>query len=140
MSSPGAADDVIAEMRALVERFPVPDPRWHLYVPAVRDVRRDLVVALDALATLPDAQAELLRYVDGVAVSPPADAGGPMLAAARARLRDLPTPVGHHPYVDEILVTLEASEAALAALASAEGEAAFAASVSPAISGAAEGE
>jgi hypothetical protein len=135
MSSPGAADDVIAEMRALVERFPVPDPRWHLYVPAVREVRRDLAVALDALAALPDAQAELLRHIDGVAPSPPADAGGPRIAAARARLRDLPTPLGHHPYLDEILVTLEAAEAALAALASAGGEAAFAAGGSPVATG-----
>jgi hypothetical protein len=129
------ANELLVEMRALVERFPVPDARWHLYVPAVRHVQRDLGAALDALDTLPDAQVELLRQVEGVAEYPPDHAGGPMLAAARARLRHLPVPRGEHPYLDEIVVTLEAAEAALASLASAAGEAAFAAKVSHAARG-----
>ena len=127
MTLPGEADELLAEMRRLAERFPLPHPLWHRYVPQMHEVVHDLFTALDALALLPDAQVELMRQVEGGAEYPADDSGGPAVAAARARLRGLPIPQGEHPYVDEILVTLEAAEAALAALAVAGGEAAFAA-------------
>ena len=88
----------------------------------------DLLVALDAIGTLPAAQAELARQIDGDADYPPDAAGGLTLMAARLRLRELPLPQGEHPFLDEIVDALDAAEAALPALASVEGgDAAFAA-------------
>ncbi|HEY3541997.1 MAG TPA: hypothetical protein VGK79_05600 [Gaiellaceae bacterium] len=104
-------------MHRLAERFPVPHPFWHRYVPLMRDVLADFRAAVAALEALPDAQHELVRQVDGTRDGVAADAGGPALAAARERLRSLPVPEGEHPYIDEILVGLEAASAALAALA-----------------------
>jgi hypothetical protein len=117
---------LLAEMRSLVQRLPLPHPAWHRYVPEMHAVVMDAIAALDALAAAPGAHDELNRQVNGDAAYPADDAGGPTVAAARARLRELPIPQGEHPYLDEILLTLEASEAALAALAVAGGEAAFA--------------
>ena len=126
MSSSDETGELLAELRRLAERFPLPHPIWHRFVPEMHDVIRDLFVALDVIAVLPGARAELLRRVEGVARQPPDESGSPVIAAARARLRALPVPQGEHPYLDEILVTLEAAEAVLAALATADGEAAFA--------------
>jgi len=116
----------LTEVRRLAERFPLPHPRWHGFVPEMHEVVRDLFVGLDAIATLPRLRAQLLRFVEDEAPAPAPDAGRPALAAARARLRDLPVPQGEHPYLDEIVVTLEAAELVLGALAAADGEAAFA--------------
>jgi hypothetical protein len=119
------ANDLLVELRRLAERFPLPHPLWHRYVPEMLVVVRDLFFALDAIATCPPAQRELLLHVEGEAASPPEDAGGPAIAAVRARLRDLPIPSGEHPYLDEIVVTLEAANAAFAALTVAGGDEAF---------------
>ena len=116
------AHELLAEMRRLAERFPVPHPLWHRYVPQMREVIADFRAAVVALESLPDAHDELLRQVEGTADDVAADAGGPALAAARERLRSLPVPEGEHPYIDEILVGLEAADAALAALAAAGGD------------------
>lgn len=120
------AGELLAELRRLAERFPLPQPSWHRYVPEMHAVVRDLFAAIDAVAALPAAQAELARLVEGESGSTDARAGGPQLAAARERLRGLPVPQGEHPYLDEIVVTLEAAEAVLGALGAAVGgEAAF---------------
>lgn len=126
MSSSNDAGELLTDVRRLAERFPLPHPIWHRFVAEMHVVIRDLFVALDVIAVLPRAQAELVRQVEGEAHRPLADAGGPSVAAARGRLRGLPVPEGEHPYLDEILVTLEAAEAVLAALAVADGEATFA--------------
>jgi hypothetical protein len=118
--------DLHAELKRLAERFPTPDPAWHRFVPEIHEVIRDLFVALDAVAALPGAQAALVQHIENDAAPPDEDAGGPALAAARRRLRDLPAPQGEHPYLDEIQVTLEAADALLSALAAAGGEAEFA--------------
>ncbi|HWJ45266.1 MAG TPA: hypothetical protein VNR63_07745 [Gaiellaceae bacterium] len=121
-------DDLLLELRRLAERFPLPHPRWHRYVPQMHAVIDDFGDALAAIAGIPEARQELLRLVESDADSPPAGAGGARVAAARERLRQLPLPEGEHPYVDEIRLTLEAAEAALAALAAvAGGDAALAA-------------
>jgi hypothetical protein len=117
--------ELVDEIRRLAERFPLPHPIWHRFVPEMHDVVRDLFVALDAIAELPDVQAELARRVADESDRPPDDAGGPALRAARARLRDLPVPQGEHPYLDEICVTLDAADTLLSALAVADGEAEF---------------
>lgn len=122
----GDVETVVAEMRSLVQRFPLPHPAWHRYVPEMHAVVIDAIAALDALAAASGAHEELHRQVGGEAASPAEDAGGPTIAAARRRLRELPIPSGEHPYLDEILLMLEAAEAALAALAVSGGESAFA--------------
>jgi hypothetical protein len=123
------AAELLAELRALAERFPLPHPLWHRYVPQLHGAIVDLTAALDALAALPPAQDELLAQVEGEAELPAEDAGGATIAAARERLRALPIPQGEHPYLDEILLTLEGAEAALAALATPAGDRAFAAAL-----------
>lgn len=126
MSSRAEADELLTELRRLAERFPLPHPIWHRFVPEMHEVVRDLFVALDVIETIPQAQAELVRQVESELQRPPDHSGTPTLEAARARLRCLPIPHGEHPYLDEILVTLEVAEAVLAVLALTGGEAAFA--------------
>jgi hypothetical protein len=124
-----AADALLGELRTLLERLPLPHPLWHPYVSEMHEVVFDATAALDAVARFPQAHPELRLQVAGDADYPPDGAGGPALAAARARLRALPIPHGEHPYLDEILVALDAAEAALATLAAAGGESAFAAAL-----------
>jgi len=119
-------DELLAELRLLAERLPLPHPYWHPYTDEMHVVMRDLFAALDAIALLPPARVELERHVEGEVEFPPPDAGGLALAAARRRLRDLPVPQGEHPYLAEIVPTLEAAAAALAALTVPGGEQAFA--------------
>lgn len=125
-----AAAELLEELRRLVARFPIPHPSWHGYVPEMRTVVRDLAAAIDALQSLPRAQAELLRRVEGRPEPQPEQPAGVALADAQERLRALPVPAGEHPFLDEIAVTIEAAEAALTALAaSPDGERAFAAAL-----------
>jgi hypothetical protein len=119
-------DELLSELRRLAERLPLPHPFWHPYTGQMHVVVRDLFAAIDAIALLRPAQVELLRQVEGQAAAPPPDAGGPTVAAARRRLRELPRPDGQHPYLFEIVPTLEAAAAALAALTVPGGEEAFA--------------
>lgn len=116
-----AAAELLEELRRLVTRFPIPHPSWHAHVPEILAVIRDLEAAIAALRTLPDAQAELLLLVEGQARPPQEEPSGEALAGAQGRLRALPIPAGEHPFLDEISVTIEAAEAALAALASSRG-------------------
>jgi hypothetical protein len=124
-------DELLLELRRLAERLPLPHPFWHPYTDQMHVVVRDLFAALDAIALVPPAQVELLRHIEGKAQPPPPDAGGPTVAAARRRLRDLPLPDGQHPYLIEIVPTLEAADAALAALTVQGGEQAFASQLGP---------
>ncbi|MGH2933691.1 MAG: hypothetical protein ACRDL2_04145 [Gaiellaceae bacterium] len=122
------ADELLEEIARLRERLPIPHPSWHGYVAEMRQMTADLQAAVEAIRELPAAQAELVRRLEGDAEYPDEDAGGPALAAARERLREIPVPAGEHPFLDEISPTLEAAEAVLAALSSvAGGDAAFAA-------------
>jgi hypothetical protein len=118
-------DELLPELRLLAKAFPLPHPVWHPYTSEMQTVVRDLFAALHAIALVPTAGAELLRQIDGEVGVPPPDAGGPAVAAARKRLRELPIPQGEHPYLDEIRPTLEAATAALAALTVPDGEQAF---------------
>jgi hypothetical protein len=116
---------VLEEMRVLVERLPLPHPFWHQFVPEMDVVVIDARAAIDALASLPQAATQLLRQIEEHADHPDDQAAGPTIAAARARLRALPVPQGEHPYLDEILLALEAAQAALGALAATGAEDAF---------------
>ena len=67
MSSSNDAGELLAEVRRLAERFPLPHPIWHRFGAEMHAVIRDLFVALDVIAVLPRAQAELVRQVEGEA-------------------------------------------------------------------------
>jgi hypothetical protein len=127
--SQGVAADakgLLAELRTLVERMPLPHPVWHRYVPEMHAAVVVATAALDVLEQLPEAAAELRRQVEGDAAYPDDAAGGPAIAAARARLRAVPIPEGEHPYLGEIMLALEAAEAALATLAATAADSEFA--------------
>lgn len=126
MSSRDDAGELLADVRRLAERFPLPHPIWHRFVPEMHDVIRDLFVALDAIAELPEAQVELARRIENGSDRAADDAGGPAIRDACERLRNLAVPQGEHPYLDEIRVTLDAAGALLSALVAADGEAEFA--------------
>jgi hypothetical protein len=102
------------ELRALAAAFPVPEQRWHAHVPEMRACMRDFRAAIRALDADPRAQEELDRLLDG---SPPADAAPAPVPEALARLDKLPAPEGEHPFVAEILPTLEAMRVVLHAVA-----------------------
>jgi hypothetical protein len=126
------ATELIAEIARLGERLPIPAASWHAYVAELRGMTADLRAAVEAIRLLPGADAELLRRIaeEGDGVDGPGT--GPALADARRRLRSVPVPAGEHPFLDEILPTLEAAEAVLAALAAVPGgDAAFAAARAP---------
>jgi hypothetical protein len=110
---------VVETMLELARAFPVPEERWHAHVPAMRRCLRDFRAALEALAADPAGEAALERALDTGAAAP---ADGPV-AEALARLEELPAPEGEHPFVTEILPTLEAMRVALLAVAASPGAA-----------------
>lgn len=113
-----------AEQRGLYETvtepadaFPVPHPSWHDYVPEMRACLADLRRALAVSADAPELLELAVRSVDGdLEQGFDAHAAGPRLAAAYQRVGLLPVPAGEHPYLDEIVPTLEAMEAVLVAV------------------------
>jgi hypothetical protein len=108
--------EAVAVLRELARSFPIPEPGWHGYVEEMRACRRDLEDAAEAIDSDPVASAALERLTDG---DGPADAGAPPAAVAAAldRLEALPVPEGEHPFLDEIVPTLQAARLALHAVA-----------------------
>lgn len=97
---------------ALAAAFPVPHPSWHGYVPQMRACVADLERALEVSERAPEVLALALRAVEGELEHDfDAHHAGPGLAAAYRRLGALPVPAGEHPFLDEIVPTLEAVEA-----------------------------
>jgi hypothetical protein len=126
------ATELIAEIARLGARLPIPDASWHAYVAELRGMTADLQAAVAAIRVLPGADAELLRQIAEEGDGADGPGAGPALADARRRLRSVPVPAGEHPFLDEILPTLEGAEAVLAALAAVPGgDAAFAAARAP---------
>lgn len=115
-----AEDELLAELRGLCERLPVPGADWHPHVAAIAACRDDLADAIEAVAARPAARARLEALLADEA-EPAFDhtAADPGTAAAYERLRALPVPEGQHPFLAEILPALEALELLLVALAAA---------------------
>lgn len=108
--------ELLHELGRLCDRLPVPQESWHPYVPLIRACRADLERALELAAGRPEVAAMLAALVAGEATID-FDAGdSPELAAAYERLDNLPAPSGRHPYLDEILPTLEGLRLLLVAL------------------------
>lgn len=109
--------ELLDEIRGLAAAFPVPQPSWHGYVAEMRTCVRDLARVLEVAAAVPEVLDLVGRALDGE-LEEAFDAGvaPPALAAAYRRLGRLPIPAGEHPYLDEIVPTLEALEALLVAV------------------------
>lgn len=105
---------LLEEIRDLAAAFPVPQPSWHGYVAEMRACRADLVRAVEVAGEVPKVLDLVRRALDGELEEVfDARAASPALAAAYQRLGRLPIPAGEHPYLDEIVPTLEALEALL---------------------------
>lgn len=112
MSEP--RDELYGTVSALAAAFPVPHPSWHRYVPEMRACLDELRRALAVSAREPAVLDLVLHAIDGeLEASFDEHLAGPRLAAAHRRLCALPAPAGEHPYLDEIVPTLEAMEALL---------------------------
>lgn len=119
--------ETIEVLRELAARFPIPEGRWHRFVDRMVACRRDFEEAVEALAADEAAQAALERLIDESVFELP-DGAPADLRAALARLDGLPVPEGQHPFIAEIVPTLEAMRVTLCALAaSPRAAAAFAA-------------
>jgi hypothetical protein len=102
---------------ALANAFPLPQPSWHGHVPEMRACLSDLRHALADAAEAPELFELAARSIEGeLEHAFDTHAAGPRLAAAYRRLSALPVPAGEHPYLDEIVPTLEAMEAMLVAV------------------------
>lgn len=95
---------LLAELRRLCERLPVPGADWHPHAAAIGAVRRDFERALGVCAAHPE-------LLDGILD------GGDAGSDALTRLDALPRPEGRHPFLDEILPALDAARATLVAVA-----------------------
>ncbi len=108
--------ELLAALRDLCVRLPVPQPSWHPYAEQIVACRDDLERALATAAEYPDAIDLVAALIDGEA-EPRFDPGtSPELTAAWGRLEALPIPAGRHPYLDEILPALDALRLLLVAL------------------------
>jgi len=94
-----AEAELVETLRELLDACPFPS-RWHPGWEAIAEVFEDFRAAVRALELPADFVTDC--YEDEQAVG-----------AARKRLEALPRPEGQHPYLDAIVPTLEAMEAAL---------------------------
>jgi hypothetical protein len=106
--------ELLEAIRRLETAFPVPHPSWHGYVEEMRACLGSLASALEVAAGVPEVLELVARALDGELEEAFDAHGAPSaLAAAYQGLGRLPIPAGEHPYLDEIVATLEALEALL---------------------------
>jgi aerobic carbon-monoxide dehydrogenase large subunit len=108
--------ELLAELRRLCARLPVPQPSWHPYASQIAACRGDFEQALARVAVSPQTLELAVALIDGDAELVFGDAAPPELTVAWRRLEALPLPSGQHPYLDEILPALEAHRLLLVAL------------------------
>ncbi len=108
--------ELLAELRDLCARLPVPEASWHPYVSQISACRSDFERALIRAEEQPAALERLAVLLEGDA-EPAFDAAASSdLTGAWRRLEALPGPSGQHPYLDEILPALDALRLLLVAL------------------------
>lgn len=107
--------ELLAELRALAARMPMPQPAWHPHVAHIRACHSDLLEAVEAAARDPVVLDIARALLDDPQAQLDSDASED-IAAAWARLETLPLPEGQHPYLDEILPAVEALRVLLVAL------------------------
>lgn len=111
-----AQQELYDSLSGLCVRLPVPGGSWHIYEAAITAARTDFERALVACVSHPavfDLLAVALAGELDLAFDPDA---APQLTAAYERFGTLPIPRGRHPFLDEIVPTLEAIEATLLCL------------------------
>ena len=108
--------ELLADLRCLCGRLPVPQPTWHRYVAQITGCRADFERALDLAAEHPETLGLVATLIDGSAEPSFDPAASAELTAAWQRLEALPMPSGQHPYLDDILPALEAHGLLLVAL------------------------
>lgn len=108
--------DLVGELRALWERVPAPKDRWHPWSDVLARLRDDVRTGVATLEADEEGRRQLGRILAGESV----DAGAGLadeLGAAIRRLAELPRPDGKHPFLEDVLVGLEAALALLTAAA-----------------------
>jgi hypothetical protein len=108
--------ELLAELRGLCERLPMPQPGWHPYVAQIAACRSDFEHALALAAANPAALEQVADLIEGETEAGFDRTSSPELTSAWRRLETLPLPSGHHPYLDEIVPALEAHRLLLVAL------------------------
>ena len=108
--------ELLAELRSLCERLPVPQPSWHPYAAQIAACRSDFEHALTLAAANPAALEQVADLIEGNTKASFDHTSSPELAGAWQRLEALPLPSGHHPYLDEIVPALGAQRLLLEAL------------------------
>ena len=108
--------ELLAELRGLCTRLPVPQPSWHPYVSQMAACRGDFEQALAHAAEHPATLELLAALIEGETEATFDRGASPTLTTAWERLEGLPTPNGQHPYLDQILPALEALRVLLVAL------------------------
>lgn len=111
-----STSELLADLRRLCNRLPVPQPDWHPYVAKIAACRDDFEHALALAADAPQTLDLVAALVDGDLQPAFDEVASAELATAWRRLEALPLPSGQHPYLDEILPALEAHRLLLVAL------------------------
>lgn len=107
---------LIAALRTLHARLPVPQPGWHPHVALITDCRDDFGHAIDAAEEDPRALDLLAALIDGELEPHFVPDTPDELTEAWERLHALTLPEGQHPFLDEILAALDALRLLLIAL------------------------
>ena len=108
--------ELLVALRELCGRLPVPGSSWHAHAALIAGTRTDFDVALNVCAQHRAVLDLIGRALEGDLDAAFAAGTNAELTASYQRFRALPIPAGEHPFLDEILPTLEAVEAALVCL------------------------
>lgn len=111
-------DELLAELRQLCLRFPIPEPgpHPHPYTDQIVACRDDFERALELAAAHPAALEYAAEHLDDDGGAPFDADASPELTAAWRRLEALPLPNAEHPLLDAILPALDAQRTLLVAL------------------------
>lgn len=107
------APDLLDELAAVWDAVPIPGEQWHPWVGEIRRLDADVRAALAVLAESDDGREQLEAALEE---EPGDDEGADALGDAVRLLARLPRPVGHHPFLHEIVPGIEAAGVALAAV------------------------
>lgn len=108
------AANLLDELAAIWAAVPLPGEQWHPWVAELRRLDHGVRAAVAVLAEDAGARSELEAVLE--AGDPAPDDGRDGLGESLRLLAELPRPVGHHPFLHEIVPGLEAAGVLLAAV------------------------